>query len=98
MPQVDPDVVKEEHWLKSWWRPMMAFQYMVICLFDFMLAPIATMIFYGAYSKGTYTPWVPLTLQSGAFYHIAMGAIIGISAWGRTMEKKEALVMCKEDK
>jgi hypothetical protein len=86
----DPDTVKTEHWVKSWWRPLMAYQYMVVCLFDFMLAPIATMIFYGAYHGTTYVPWAPITLQGGAFYHIAMGAIVGVATWGRTLEKREA--------
>ena len=31
--------------------------------------------------------WTPLTLQGGGLYHIAMGAIIGVSAYGRTQEK-----------
>jgi hypothetical protein len=31
--------------------------------------------------------WVPLTLQGGGMYHIAMGAILGISAFTRGKEK-----------
>jgi hypothetical protein len=33
------------------------------------------------------TQWQPLTLQGAGLFHIAMGAIIGVAAWGRTQEK-----------
>jgi hypothetical protein len=36
---LDDFLVQPEHWLKSWWRPLMAIQYMVICLFDFIVGP-----------------------------------------------------------
>jgi len=32
----------EEGWMKSYWRPAMAFVYMAICIFDFILMPIYT--------------------------------------------------------
>jgi hypothetical protein len=32
---------------------------------------------------------MPLTLQGAGFFHIAMGAVLGISAFGRTMEKRD---------
>jgi len=33
------------------------------------------------------TQWNPLTLQGAGLFHIAMGAVLGISAFGRTQEK-----------
>jgi hypothetical protein len=33
--------------------------------------------------------WQPLTLQGAGLYHVAMGAVIGVTAWGRTREKLE---------
>jgi hypothetical protein len=33
--------------------------------------------------------WMPLTLQGAGFFHIAMGAVLGITAFGRTMEKRD---------
>jgi hypothetical protein len=36
-----------------------------------------------------FTQWNPLTLQGAGFFHIAMGAVLGISAYGRTQEKIE---------
>ena len=38
----------------------------------------------------THTPitqWNPLTLQGAGLFHIAMGAVLGLAAWGRTQEK-----------
>jgi len=31
--------------------------------------------------------WQPLTLQGAGLFHIAMGAVLGIAAFGRTQEK-----------
>jgi hypothetical protein len=33
------------------------------------------------------TQWQPITLQGAGLYHIAMGAVLGIAAYGRTQEK-----------
>ena len=33
------------------------------------------------------TQWSPLTLQGAGLFHIAMGAVLGIAAFGRTQEK-----------
>lgn len=66
--------------LKGNWRPLMAYQYILICLFDFMFGPIATMIYHGV-TKTDYAQWQSLTLQGGGMYHISMGAILGISTW-----------------
>jgi hypothetical protein len=41
-----------------------------------------------ALSHGQVTSqWQPLTLQGAGLYHIAMGAVLGIAAYGRTKEK-----------
>lgn len=43
------------------------------------------------HASGTVTlQWQPLTLQNGAFFHFAMGGIIGVTAHGRTKEKLQA--------
>jgi hypothetical protein len=31
--------------------------------------------------------WQPLTLQGAGLFHLAMGAVLGIAAFGRTQEK-----------
>jgi hypothetical protein len=79
--------LKKEDWMNAKWRPMMGWTYMATCIFDFILGPILyNMLQY--YNPGQAVGmWVPLTLQGGGLYHIAMGAIIGVSAYGRTQEK-----------
>jgi cation transport ATPase len=86
---------KEEHWMQKFWRPMMAVLYMLICAFDFIIAPFLTMampVFLKSLGATTinYTQWTSLTLSNGGLIHLAFGAILGISAWGRTQEKKDA--------
>lgn len=76
----------QESWVKQWWRPAMAWQYFLVCLFDFFLAPIM-MVTVSALLKTPFVPWEPLTLKLSGFYHISMGAIIGIAAWTRGHEK-----------
>jgi len=31
--------------------------------------------------------WMPITLQGAGLYHIAMGAVLGLAAYGRSQEK-----------
>jgi hypothetical protein len=78
---------KKEDWLNSKWRPSMGWMYMCICLFDFMVAPILWTIIQAVFKGGITTQWQPLTLQGAGLFHVAMGAVIGISAHGRTQEK-----------
>lgn len=86
----------QESWIKQYWRPAIAWQYLVVCLFDFMIAPTLLGLF--AYlTKTNITTWTPLTLQGGGFYHMAMMSIIGISAWTRGQEKIQALMKQTED-
>ena len=76
-----------EHWINSKWRPAMGWLYMLTCAFDFIIFPILWSLLQ-AMSKGAVTSqWMPLTLQGAGLYHIAMGAILGIAAYGRTKEK-----------
>lgn len=80
-----------DHWMRSYWRPAMGFTYMAICIFDFILFPVLSM-FQPLFMKilgmnMTYVVWQSLTLQSGGFFHIAMGAVLGVAAWTRGQEK-----------
>ena len=82
---------RAEHWMQTKWRPLMALQYMITCLCDFVIFPVLWSMLQ-AYQHGTVTDqWDPITLSNGGMYHIAMGAIIGISAWGRTKEKVDGV-------
>ena len=78
---------KKEDWMNSKWRPMMGWMYMAVCTFDFVLAPVLWSLLQ-AMSKGAVNvQWQPLTLQGAGLFHIAMGAVLGIAAHGRTQEK-----------
>ena len=77
-----------ETWFKTYWRPALAWQYLAVCLFDFIIAPSLTLWLYGNNGLEGYTQWQPLTLQATGFYHVAMGAVLGIAVWSRSLEKK----------
>jgi len=78
---------KKEDWMNSKWRPTMGWMYMSICMFDFMLAPILWTMIQALFHGGITSQWQPLTLQGAGLFHLAMGAVLGISAHGRTQEK-----------
>jgi hypothetical protein len=82
---------EKEDWMNSKWRPMMGWMYMFVCLFDFVMAPIGWTSIQALFHGGINTQWQPLTLQGGGLFHVAMGAVIGISAYGRTKEKLEGV-------
>lgn len=75
----------KETWIHTHWRPAMGWVYMVICIFDFIVAPAAIIILR---AKGIdIETWKPLTLKEGGLVHIAFGAICGVTAYGRTKER-----------
>ncbi len=76
---------QDESWFIHVWRPAMAWSYMAICLFDFIIAPTGTSILITFY-KSTIPVWRSLTLENGGIIHVAFGAILGVAAWGRTRE------------
>ena len=76
-------------WINKKWRPVMGWIYMLTCTMDFVVFPVLWSLLQ-AMSKGSVTmQWQPLTLQGAGLYHIAMGAVLGIAAYGRTKEKIE---------
>jgi hypothetical protein len=80
----------DEDWMTKKWRPMMAMMYMTCCLFDFALFPIMFTIvqFWEVQAANdAFRQWVPITLQGGGLFHVAMGGVLGVSAYGRTQEK-----------
>ena len=77
----------KEHWISSTWRPMMGWMYMAVCIFDFMLAPVLWSIIQAIAHGNVQSQWQPLTLQGGGLFHMAMGAVLGLSSYGRTKEK-----------
>ena len=78
---------KKEDWMNSKWRPMMGWMYMLVCIMDFVVFPILWSLLQSLSHGSVNSQWQPLTLQGAGLFHIAMGAVIGISAYGRTQEK-----------
>ena len=78
---------KKEDWMNSKWRPMMGWLYMATCTFDFVIFPVLWSLLQAVTKVGAITQWQPLTLQGAGLYHIAMGAVLGLAAFGRTQEK-----------
>ena len=77
---------KKEDWMNSKWRPMMGWMYMLICTMDMVIFPILWSLLQ-TFTHTQITQWNPLTLQGAGLFHIAMGAVLGIAAFGRTQEK-----------
>jgi len=85
-----PGNESKEDWMTKKWRPMMAIMYMICCLADFAIFPIMFTIvqFWETQAANdAFRQWVPITLQGGGLFHVAMGAVLGVSAFGRTQEK-----------
>jgi hypothetical protein len=81
---------KDDDWMTKKWRPMMAIMYMACCIADFVLFPIMfTLVQFWELqaANDAFRQWIPITLQGGGLFHIAMGAVLGVSAFGRSQEK-----------
>jgi hypothetical protein len=77
-------------WINTKWRPAMGWLYMATCFFDFVMFPILWSILQTLQGGLVTSQWQPLTLQGAGLYHIAMGAVLGIAAYGRTKEKLDS--------
>jgi len=74
-------------WIDNRWRPMSGWLYLLICLFDFIIAPILWSLMQLLINSSVQTQWQPLTLMGGGLLHVSFGAIMGITSFGRTKEK-----------
>lgn len=75
------------NFINSKWRPMMAFIYMITCATDFVIFPVLWSVLQAVQGGQVTSQWSPLTLQGAGLYHIAMGAVLGLAAYGRSQEK-----------
>jgi hypothetical protein len=73
--------------MNSKWRPAMGWMYMLVCTADFVFFPILWSLVQVLGDGKVETQWSPITLQGAGLFHMAMGAILGIAAYGRTQEK-----------
>jgi hypothetical protein len=77
----------KEDWMNNKWRPAMGWMYMIVCMFDFVVFPILWSLLQALDHGQVTSQWQPLTLQGAGLFHMAMGAVIGVAAYGRTKEK-----------
>ena len=78
---------KNEDWMNSKWRPAMGWTYMLTCVADFVVFPILWSLVQVIGGGKVESQWMPITLQGAGLFHLAMGAVLGIAAYGRTQEK-----------
>jgi len=78
-------------WMSSKWRPAMGWVYMVICLCDFIIFPVAWSLLQVHFHGNINDQWDPITLQGAGLIHMAFGAILGVAAWSRGQEKITAM-------
>ena len=77
---------KNDNWMQQLWRPAMGWLYMLVCFTDMIVFPVLWALWQG-FNHQPITQWNPLSLQGAGLFHIAMGAVLGIAAFGRTQEK-----------
>ena len=78
---------KNEDWMNSKWRPAMGWTYMLTCVADFVIFPILWSLVQVIGGGKVESQWMPITLQGAGLFYLAMGAVLGIAAYGRTQEK-----------
>jgi hypothetical protein len=81
------EIKKDEDWMQKRWRPAMGWMYMVVCMFDMVIFPVLWSILQAVNHGQVHSQWQPLTLQGAGLFNLAMGAVLGIAAFGRTQEK-----------
>jgi hypothetical protein len=88
----------EEPWYSKNWRPAMAWMYMAICVFDFVIGPFFY-AWFAWYTKdfAKFGEWQPLTLGGGGVFHLGMGAILGVTSWSRGKENLEKYRLYEEE-
>lgn len=78
---------EKEDWMQQKWRPAMGWMYMLVCVTDFVIFPVLWSLIQVIGGGKVETQWSPITLQGAGLFHMAMGAVLGIAAFGRTQEK-----------
>lgn len=74
-------------WINNKWRPVMGWMYMLVCTCDFVVFPVLWSVLQALTHGNVTSQWQPLTLQGAGLFHLAMGAVLGVAAYGRTKEK-----------
>ena len=72
----------------------MAIMYMIVCVFDFVVFPImytGVQFWEVEAVNDAFRQWAPITLQASGLFHVAMGAVLGVTAWSRGQEKMASI-------
>ena len=83
--------MQEESWVPRYWRPLMAYAYIIVIIFDFVVAPVLWSAAQALLTGSILVPWVPLTLGGGGLFHGAMCAVLGVSSLTRGQAQIEAI-------
>ena len=62
---------QEQSWLKTYWRPAIAWVYLITCVFDFILFPIAWSILQAYFSGTVDSAWTPIRRINGGVIGLA---------------------------
>lgn len=65
----------------------MGWMYMLVCTADFVVFPVLWSLVQALHGGQVTNQWNPITLQGAGLFHMAMGAVLGVAAFGRTQEK-----------
>lgn len=87
MAEETKDEVERDGWMQTKWRPAMGWMYMIVCTCDFVIFPVLWSLLQAMTHGSVSSQWQPITLQGAGLFHLAMGAVLGIAAFGRTQEK-----------
>lgn len=79
--------MNQEDFINRKWRPYMAWMYMLVCTLDFVVFPVLWSMLQAYYDGQVINQWDPLTLKGAGLFHMAMGAVLGVTAWSRGQEK-----------
>lgn len=88
---MDPiNLLDNKSFLFTFWKPLLGYSYIVIILFDFIIAPILMPELYHILG---YPPsiWIPLTTSYGGVLHLSVAGILGATAWTHGMADVEAM-------
>ena len=77
------DLAYKGDFIHKIWTPLMAVTYMLICLFDFIVGPVFYNVLQYLNPGQHIDMWQAVTLQGGGLFHMAMGAILGVSAFNK---------------
>jgi hypothetical protein len=88
------EAYNREGWYTRYWRATLAWAYIIICLFDFVIGPLFY-AWFAVYGDKSFGEWEPLTLSNAGVFHISMGAILGVSSWSRGQEKMKQMDLIK---